>query len=804
MRICAVVLEDATCSYDKIFHYQVPAEMEGALDTGMRVRVPFGPANAHRTAYFLDYVNTTGQKKLKTLISVIDRESILSRDMFLLVQMIRDKYFATYGQILRAIIPPGLKVKYQTRVVYPDGISMLLGEFLESIRGDLDTFRSMLSEGQITLAEEIIPGIHGKTLQHVRLCTEAFQALEMVRGGHISGKKQIQLITLLAEYGEISLNDLEHYEGVSRLTVRSLENVGLVEVFRKEVAPVSEPMDDPEITFHPRLLDGQKQAVEVISSAMDARIHQRFLLHGVAGSGKTEVYLQLAAKTLEKGRDVIVLVPEIALTPLMIRRFAGRFGDQVAVLHSRMTMGQRLNQWNRLRRGMARIALGARSCVFAPVKDPGLVVVDEEHDPSYCSESAPRYDTRDVAAMRCALSDGVLVLGSATPSVETYYHLKSERRILVMEERAGEAEKPAVILADMRRELKEGNRGIFSRILRDEMAANLSRGEQTMLFLNRRGYSIFFLCRTCGMAVMCNRCDVTLTYHKKRNQLICHTCGYTEKPVSRCPSCQSVLIKEVGIGTQRVEEEVRKRFPEAKVMRMDLDTTSYRNAHEEILNRFRKEHVDILVGTQMIAKGHDFPDVTLMGILLADTLAPENHYHSQERVYQLLAQAIGRSGRGEKQGRAVIQAYHVQSHAIQAAMEQNYEAFYQTELTMRRHLNYPPFGAVSSLVFSGKDGAKVREWADKSRDILLRESVEVSDVMPDPVARIRSDYRFRLVLKSPSPATLLEVLKRFHAYGVHALPREVLLSIDTEGLAMICQGSPGFSTPVRHDMINKK
>ncbi|MFO7635901.1 MAG: primosomal protein N' [Clostridia bacterium] len=785
MKVCAVIIVNTVRSYDRIYHYLVPSHLEQIVETGKRVSVPFGRGNALRTAYFLDFVDAGDTRKLKAVSDVIDGESVATKDMFRLARMIRDKYFCTYGQALNAMIPSGLKVKRQRFVVGPDGIRVQLEEYLLRTDGDRQALHRLLSQGQLRLEEESVLNISAKTLQHVRLAISPEEALDMTERGEFSNEKQIRLTELLVEYGEVGLADLENYEGISRTVVRTMAKKNIVQVFDKEVARQEETMGDLDTTVHESLTGEQTEAVERISEALSGHRKGAYLLHGVTGSGKTEVYMRLAEKALEAGRDIIVLVPEISLTPMMIRRFVGRFGDLVAVLHSRLSMGERLDQWKKLNMGTAKIGLGARSCIFAPLKNLGLVIIDEEHDPSYKSENTPRYDARDVAHMRCGLEGAVLVLGSATPSVETYHRMDTGGNVIRIEQRIHAREKPKARLVDMRQELAEGNRSIFSRILQQEIRENLERKDQTLLFINRRGYSSFYLCRTCGETVKCRDCDVSLTYHKTRNMLVCHYCGYAIRPVNACPSCTSTLIKDFGIGTQKVEEEVRDMFPSASVIRMDLDTTGYKNSHMRILDTFKNEKIDILIGTQMIAKGHDFPDITLVGVLCADTLTQDNSHDAQEKSFQLLTQAIGRSGRGSKEGKAVIQAYNTGSYAIDRAMEQDYEGFYKLECGMRQALSYPPFGYVGRLVFSGKNNGDVKAWADKAYGLATASGLEASRPVYAPVSRIRNAYRYRMVVKSDDPLLFHEEIRKIYFYAVRKFPAGVHLSIETDGLNMV-------------------
>ena len=532
----------------------------------------------------------------------------------------------------------------------------------------------------------------------------------------------------------------------------------------------AEPEPDEDRTPTP----GQDAAVRTLAQAVrDASCgdgaEREFLLHGITGSGKTEVYLQVARKTLDEGRSVLILVPEIALTPQMVRRIQARFGDGVAVLHSRLTPAERYGQWRRVLDGEVRLVVGARSAVFAPLANLGLVVVDEEQESSYKSETHPRYHAIDVARWRCRDACAVLLLGSATPSVESMHRARSgQARLLRLDERPGGAALPDVEVVDMREELSAGNRSVFSRRLRGELEGAFAQGHQAMLFLNRRGHSSSYLCYECGKTVRCRNCSVSLTYHAvigthsgpAEGMLVCHYCGRAYALPRECPSCGSAkAIARMGVGTQKVEELFLKEFPGRTVLRMDQDTTSGRLSHAAILDRFRDERVDALVGTQMIAKGHDFANVTVVGILAADLMLGMSDFRASERAFQLLVQAAGRAGRGEAPGRVVIQAYNVDDYAVRCATALDFDGFYEKEESFRRAMGYPPFGSIGIATLSS---ASLQASLDGARDVsaLLRARVSedpglarahVSDAAKAPMFRLRERYRHRVVVKAPTP-----------------------------------------------------
>ncbi len=496
----------------------------------------------------------------------------------------------------------------------------------------------------------------------------------------------------------------------------------------------------------------QQNAIDVLTSSKP----QTFLLHGVTGSGKTEVYIQVIRNFIERGFGAIVLVPEISLTPQTVKRFVERLGNNVAVFHSRLSQGEKYCEWQKVNSGKVKVVVGARSALFTPVKNLGIVIIDEEHDNSYKSGQSPYYNAIDVAEKLCEINNATLVLGSATPDISTYYRAKNgEIGLIELKKRTNHMGLPKTEIVDMREELVAGNKTIFSKRLYDEIKYNLEKKEQTILFLNRRGYSTFVSCRKCGFVAKCRNCNITLTYHMDTDTLECHYCGAKFKNFEICPICKEKYIKYFGIGTQKIENAVKKIFPEASVIRMDLDTTTKKDSHEQILTKFRNENIDILIGTQMIAKGHDFPNVTLVGVVAADTSLNSNDFYSSERTFDLLTQVSGRAGRANKPGRVIIQTYESDNYSIVAAKEHNYEKFYDQEILIREQLNYPPFCDIILINISGNDERKVIEDSQRIRETFYsffcdNENVIVSKEVPAPISKIKNKYRFRVIIKSTS------------------------------------------------------
>ena len=503
-----------------------------------------------------------------------------------------------------------------------------------------------------------------------------------------------------------------------------------------------------------KLTDEQENAFKKVQNAMQQNQFEEFLLYGVTGSGKTEVYLQLIQEAIENNKTAIVLVPEISLTPQMLDRFIARFGkEQIAVLHSKLSIGERHDEWERIKEGKAKIVIGARSAIFAPIKNLGIIIIDEEHDSSYKSESTPKYNAKEIAKKVAKENNIPLVLGSATPDLTTYYKAKEKNEITLLEltKRANNSALPKVEIVDLKQELANGNRSMLSMDLYQSIEENLKNKLQTILFLNRRGYSTFIMCRNCGYTVKCKNCDISMTYHSYENKLKCHYCGYEEKLVKICPECGSDKIRYFGTGTQKLEQEIHKQFPQAKTIRMDVDTVTKKNSHEEILNKFKNEDIDILIGTQMVVKGHHFPKVTLVGVIAADSSLNIDDYRATERTFQILTQVAGRAGRENLPGKVIIQTYNPENFSIQEAQKQNYDKFYETEIALRKQLKYPPFCDIIVIGFNSTNEDEIKkvsqEIFEKLKDKIDKEQFNIFKPMPSPIDKIQNKFRWRIIIK---------------------------------------------------------
>lgn len=812
--IASIALSNTTREFDREYSYLVPDALLGSVRPGVRVIVPFGKGNRPREGYVLGLGDASAFKNLKEIDRALDPSPVLNERMLRLAAWMRKRYICTYSDAFRCILPAGIgtecirMVKLKKRDTALKGNAAKIAELLEEAGGEcsyeslrsasgIEGLSSYLKElegdGIITVIDCFESRVKQKKLRVAGLAIPVEEALELIEGGRLKKIQQIRVLEILLENEYIAVPDLTRFAGVSPAVLNTLKKYGYI--YFKEIEVNRDPLKSRqyERTEPLRPTAQQARALEKLEVFIEEGGFHEALLHGVTGSGKTEVYLQLMKRVLDKGQQALMLVPEIALTPQAVERLMSRFGEDVAVLHSRLSLGERFDQWRLIKDGRKRIVVGARSAVFAPLDRPGLIIIDEEHESSYKSETTPRYHAADVARERCSMEGALLLYGSATPAVDTYFRaLGGKIALIELDERANKLPLPEVELVDMRLELAEGNKAMFSGSLVQKLEDNLQRKGQTILFLNRRGYSSFVMCRSCGLVLKCTSCSLPMTYHHNGGRLICHYCGFTIKEPSTCPKCGSPNIRQFGTGTQKVEEELKKRFRDCSVLRMDLDTTGYKNSHEELLRRFRDEKVDIMVGTQMIAKGHDFPNVTLVGVLAADSLLNMGDYRASERTFQLLTQVAGRAGRGEAAGRVVIQSYNIEDYSINAACRQDYKSFFRQELSLRKKLEFPPFTNIGEVVLSGTDdkGAFIgaREMKkDLEKDLSLnRGDVKILGPARTPITKIRGKYRWRLILKCPDIDALVEVLSRVRD-GFHRNKRspQVELSMDINPMNML-------------------
>lgn len=718
-RFADVIIAIPHSRLDRPFTYRIPGRLTERVVVGTRVKVPF--RQRQEVGYVIGVTETAEIDRPREILACLDEDPVFDTVSLELAEWMANQYACSLLQAIECQFPAALKHKGR-KVIGPAGLES--GEIVDAI----------------ALLETLDP-------------------------------PAARVLGWLWEHGETDRAELGR-----RLRIRDLDEVlaSLQERHLIEVdtfypafteAAAGQDGDEPEKQHAPLVLNpDQARAVLQIRQALERKKHQVFLLHGITGSGKTEVYLHSIAFLLEQGLGAIVLVPEIALTPQTVARFRSRFGNLVAVLHSRQSSGVRLGEWQRIRGGQARVVIGPRSAVFAPLPRPGLIIVDEEHEVSYKQEQNPRYHAREVAIKRAALLGIPVVLGSATPALETYYQaVRGDYRLLELPSRVESRPLPDVTIIDLRQEIKAGNTGVLSENLKEKIAARLERGEQTILFLNRRGFTTFVICRDCGYVLKCPNCAISLTYHYQGDQLRCHYCGYSTQLPRKCSRCGSSRIRHFGTGTQKVEDEVRNLFPQARVLRLDMDTTGKKGVLESTLAAFAGGEADILVGTQMVAKGLDFPNVTLVGVITADTVLNLPDFRAAERTFQLLTQVAGRAGRGNLAGEVVIQTYHPDRYPVVLASSHDYKQFWQQESEFRRRLEYPPYSHLARLLVVGPvERNVIREASDLARELNSSQghnpAVQVLGPAPAALNRLKNRYRWHIVLKAVEIQPLLTVV----------------------------------------------
>ena len=709
--IAKIAVSAATYWLDKPYDYLIPQELSEKALPGARVLVPFSNGNRKTEGIILGLAEESGFEKLKSILTVLDDEPILSREQLKLAYFMRERFFCTVYDAVRAMLPVGLWFDEEGRRRAQD-----------------------------------------KTQEMARLAIGPEEAAAAAQAKRLKAPNQAGILEQLCAFEAIPSRDLLLHTGASRQSLKALVNAGLVELYERETYRRPQ-LHFGELEPLPSLTGRQQEAFEGIRALAASGKSGAALLFGVTGSGKTSVYIHLIHERLAQGKSVILLVPEIALTPQMIQTFSSHFGDQVAVLHSSLSVGERYDEFKRVRSGSARVVIGTRSAVFAPCQNLGMIIIDEEQEETYKSENIPRYNARDVAKFRCAAADCLLLLGSATPDVVSMYAAQTGRySYFALPERYNERELPAVKIVDMKRELRSGNGGSISVCLRDEIAENISRGEQSILFINRRGANRLISCGECGYTYRCPRCSVSLTYHSANNRLLCHYCGYSQRPDESCPECGGAL-KHIGAGTQLVESELKELFPETEILRMDTDTVTPAGSHEKLLERFRRENIPLMVGTQMVTKGLNFENVTLVGVISADQSLYAGDYRAGERSFSLITQVVGRSGRGAKPGRAIIQTFTPDNETIIQAARQDYEAFYRAEIELRKLQNTPPFSEMLSVTVSGMNEEHVYRacrYVRQRLDGLLSDSGNAGILGPAPlsVVKINNRYRYRVMVYS--------------------------------------------------------
>ncbi len=773
--------------------YRIPSHLEGKLDLGLRVLVPLKKKTV--TGFIVGLSATSSLSDVKDIVDVLDPYPLFSGEMLELTKWVSDYYLCSWGEALRAALPSELMLKSEMYVrrkaegeasevprkskaqvserqqrileILADGEERKLSWLSRALKakGLYADLYDLSKKGLIEIDERLAkPGVqvqHEKTIRLKNFGGNP-ENLELLRSAVSAIKKKSPaqakcLEILLENQREMTWKEMTGRHGIGTSSLATLERKGLVEFGQAEKIRESDwGLDLPE-TQPLSLTQEQTDTLTKIREALDSGVYSPFLIHGVTGSGKTQIYIEAIKEVLKSGKQALVLVPEISLTPQIISRFKANFGPQVGCLHSRMSAGERFDTWRRIRKGDIPIVVGARSAVFSPLPKLGLIVADEEHVSSYKQDDpAPRYNGRDVAVVRAKLDGAVVILGSATPSLESYYNAQQGKYTLCrLRERVERQKLPEVKIVDLSTERKEGSRKLLSADLGSLLKDRTERGEQALLFLNRRGFSTFVKCEDCGHVEKCPRCDITLTFHRTDFTMRCHYCNHQKKAPDQCPNCHGFRFTYKGAGTQKIEDELKRDFPNASMERMDLDSTTKKGAHRRLLSDFGKKKFGVLVGTQMITRGLDFPDVTLVGVISADMGLDLPDFRSKEKTFQLLTQVAGRAGRGDREGEVVVQTYYPEDWAIKLAASHDFEEFYRRELEQRRELGYPPFNHLILLVFSGRTSKSVAEKARKFASRLGRKTkgqkgLEILGPAPAPLPKIKNQYRWQLLIKTKS------------------------------------------------------
>lgn len=792
-----VIVDIPALSLDKAFDYKVPENYQLFIQVGMRVLVPFGKRKIQGIVWQL--TNETDVEQVKAIAELLDPYPVLTNELLRLGEWLAKETTCFLSSAYGAMIPSAIRAKPKKMIqrqvkkeqlppvlqaVFANKQSVLWKE-LPKEAAFLSTLKQEIERGHVVVDYVLKNKTEKKTILCVRL-VKTYTDEEIAKSIHPSAKKQRKMLEWLQERSAedwVPVKDVLAQTNTSMSVVHTLVEKGFLQKEKREIYRDPYEHRNFEVTTALSLTSDQARVLTDIEKAITEEKARTYLLRGVTGSGKTEVYLQAIEHVLQKGKEAIVLVPEISLTPQMVERFKGRFGSLVAVLHSALSQGEKYDEWRKILKKEVKVVVGARSAVFAPFENIGLIVIDEEHESSYKQEDHPRYHARDVAIWRGKYHRAPVLLGSATPSLESYARaMRNVYQLLELPSRVNRLPLPHVDIIDMRQELKKGNRTPFSETLFQKMKERLEKKEQTVLFLNRRGFSTFVMCRTCGYTAECPHCEITLTYHHTGRLLKCHYCGHEEPLITTCPACSSEQIRFFGTGTQKVEAELTKLLPEAKVIRMDVDTTSKKGSHEKLLQAFGKKEADILLGTQMIAKGLDFPDITLVGVLAADTLLHLPDFRAAERTFQLLTQVSGRAGREKRPGEVVIQTYSPDHYSIQHAKSHDYIQFAQREMYQRKETGYPPYYYMTLITVAHEDVMKTMKTAENIAKFLrhqLSSETKVLGPTVSPIARIKDRYRYQCMIKYRNEPSLKQTLGKILQHYQQEIEREhLLISID--------------------------
>ncbi|MBR5479618.1 MAG: primosomal protein N' [Clostridia bacterium] len=784
--IARVAVSKAIFAIDKPYDYRIPEILSDKIQVGKRVMVPFGRGNKRCEAMVLSLAVDEGKKQLKEALEVLDDEPVLNEDDLKLSLWVRERCFCALYDVFRAQLPTALWYKFTQVFHLKDGVTHddivaalsksdraeeVAGVFIhakDGVKNDYpEEMEILLKSGLVYTTDVASRKVGDKTAKNVKLAVDEDALDDYLSGLGRRAPMQKAILELLRNIGGAAMQELCYFTGATSATINTLASRGIVElseveVYRRPKLNDRKPREDIKLNAE------QAAAYTELSLKLDTQKPSCSLLYGVTGSGKTLVYIKLIEKAIEMGKGAIMLVPEIALTPQMVERFYSYFGDKIAILHSALSIGERFDEWKRIKKGEVSVVVGTRSAVFAPIPNLGLIIMDEEQEHTYKSGNTPRYHARDIAKFRCVSNGAMLLLGSATPSIESMYAAKSGKYCLyTLSHRFNEQKLPRVIISDMRQEIRGGNGGTLGKTLIYELEENIKNGEQSILFLNRRGQARYAICGDCGYSPECPNCSVTLTYHSANKRFMCHHCAYSIPANDVCPNCGSKMQFH-GAGTQRLEDELKMLFPGVEVLRMDYDTTRALSSHEQILNKFERERVPILIGTQMITKGLDFENVTLVGVLSADQALNIDDFRAQENTFSLITQVVGRAGRGAKGGRAVIQTVSPKNAILHHAAKQDYDAFYNTEINLRKMRSFPPFCDIITLVVSGVNESDVfygsAGVADKLNRALSGEyndlNAKIYGPTPASLLKVSGKYRYKISVCCENTKRFRELISR--------------------------------------------
>jgi primosomal protein N' (replication factor Y) (superfamily II helicase) len=797
VNIAKVIVDVQAKAINQTFDYLIPERFRDILSVGMRVIVPFGPRKI--TGFVVARKETSEFDHLKEIIDVLDISPVLTDELLQLGKWVAEDTLTLYITAYQAMLPQVLKAQYKKELIRntdeeltPELEHLFAGrdviryeEFVQSMI-PYGKLQQAIQEGTIVINYLVKSRVTKKFVTFIEPNKDIYLLEEALMDLSPSAKKQRHVLSFFLEFPEaVEQRKLFSLTNTNRTVVKALLEKGLLREYKKEV--YRDPYEDRlfEKTLPLPLTEQQELALNPIKETITSHKHDVFLVHGVTGSGKTEIYLQAIQEVIKQGKEAIVLVPEISLTPQMVKRFKGRFGNDVAVMHSALSNGEKYDEWRKIHAKEVKVVVGARSAIFAPFENLGIIIIDEEHETTYKQEDQPRYHARDVAIKRGQYHQCPVVLGSATPTLESYARAKKGvYQLATLDKRTNNKAMPTVEIIDMRNELHEGNRTMFSVALKHEMENAIERGEQIVLLLNRRGYSTFVMCRDCGHVKRCPHCDIALTYHKNSNQLKCHYCAYEERLPLVCPECNSESIRYFGTGTQRVEEALTQLIPHASIIRMDVDTTRKKGAHEKLLKKFANKEADILLGTQMIAKGLDFANVTLVGVLTSDSMLHLPDFRSSEKTFQLLTQVSGRAGRHELPGRVIVQTYTPEHYSIQLASEYDYEKFFLHEMQIRKKFRYPPYVFLALITVSHQNHVKAVQIASRIAQLLLKVVSKDTIVLgptPSPIARMKDRYRYQCMIKYKNEPKLRSSIKKIMDLYVDEMRKEDLtITVDMQ------------------------